>query len=203
MMNSAKVYYCSEYSFECEKFLDLLPEERLKKYNRLRFEKDKKNCVGAYLLLLRGLKDFGVEEFELEYSSTGKPYIKGTPVYFNLSHSKNGFVCAVDEKEIGVDIQEIVTPKETTINKVCTFGERELVNGSDLNFTRLWTLKESVIKKKGETISQYSKYEFPIIGKDIDAYGNHFVSFDCEDSVITACGEFVEIELIKIKSAEL
>ena len=203
MINFAKVYYCSEYNFECENFLHLLPQERLMKYNRLRFEQDKKNCVGAFLLLLHGLKELGIDELELECSERGKPYIKGNPVFFNLSHSKSGFACAVGMSEIGVDMQELVAPKEATVKRVCTQRERDAVESNSFAFTRLWTLKESLIKKNGETIAQYAKYEFPDIGNDFYAYGNHFVSLENDKFVITACGEFTTIEFIKMKSAEL
>ncbi|MBQ8227760.1 MAG: 4'-phosphopantetheinyl transferase superfamily protein [Clostridia bacterium] len=203
MTNCAVIYYCNDYDFECEKFLSLLPTERLEKYHRIKLERDKKNCVGAYLLLLKGLKDFGIDGFELEYGENGKPYIKGNPVYFNLSHSKNGFACALDVRKIGVDFQEIVIPRDTTVKKVCSQSELKAVSNNSIAFTRLWTLKESVIKKNGETIADYGKYEFPIIGEDFCAYGNHFISFVYENSVISVCGEFPDYKIQKIKSTEL
>ncbi len=201
-MNKARLYYCNNYSFDCEKYLCLLPKERLEKYHRLKFENDKKNCVGAYILLLHALKEQGVENFEIAFSEMGKPYIKGNLINFNLSHCKKGFVCAVDIREIGVDIQEVSLPKEITLNRACSPKEREAINGSDVEFTRLWTLKESVIKKNGESIAKYAEYEFPKIEKDFYAYNSHFVSFDENDSVISVCGEFKEIEIIKMQSFE-
>lgn len=203
MMNSAKVYYCDEYDFECERFMLLLPKERQTKLDRLRLEKDKKNSVGAYLLLLKALRELGVDKPELETGENGKPYIKDNPVFFNLSHSKCGFACAVSSSEIGVDIQETVVPREATLKKVCSEKEREAVLNNSLAFTHLWTLKESVIKKNGETLAQYKKYEFPHIGNDFYAYGNHFASLKENDFVITTCGEFEKIEFIKVKSTEL
>lgn len=197
-----KVYYCNGYDFDCEKFLHLLPCERVEKYHRLRFEKDKKNCVGTYLLLLKALKEYGVEKFVLGYTETGKPYIKDNPVYFNFSHSKNGFVCAVSQKEIGADIQEVVKPKKTTLEKACTEKEKNLAAEDDVAFTRLWTLKESIIKRNGATIADYGKYEFATDEKDFYAYGNHFVSLIEEDFVITVCGEFEKAEFIKVKPTE-
>ncbi len=197
-----KVYYCNGYDFDCEKFLHLLPCERVEKYHRLRFEKDKKNCVGTYLLLLKALKEYGVEKFVLGYTETGKPYIKDNPVYFSFSHSKNGFVCVVSQKEIGADIQETVTPRETTLKKICTEKEKSLAAEDDVAFTRLWTLKESIIKRNGATIADYGKYEFATGEKDFYAYGNHFVSLTEEDFVITVCGEFEKAEFIKVKPTE-
>ncbi len=203
MMTKTTVYYCNDYNFNCEDFLHLLPESRVEKYNRLRFEKDKKNCVGAYLLFLYGLREYGVSDFEIGYYPEGKPFIKGDPVYFNISHGDEGFVCALSKKAVGVDIQHIVTPKEAMFKKVCSTKESETVNGKDELFTRLWTLKESIIKKNGETIGSYGKYEFSIISEDFFAYGSHFVSLKKENSVITLCGEFTEYEFKQIKITEL
>lgn len=197
-----KVYYCNEYNFDCEKLLYLLPEERAEKYHRLRFEKDKKNCVGVYLLLIKALKEYGVDEFTLGYTETGKPYIKGNPLYFNFSHSKNGFACAVSKKEIGADIQEIVTPKEATLKKVCTEKELPFAAKDKVGFTRLWTLKESIIKKSGGTIADCGKYEFATDEKDFYAYGNRFVSLVEDDFVLTVCGEYDKAEFIKVKPTE-
>ncbi len=198
-----KVYYCSDYDFDCERYLHLLPPERVEKYHRLRFEKDKKNCVGVYLLLLKALEEYGVEELSLGYTKTGKPYIKGHPVCFNFSHSKNGFVCAVSKKEIGADIQEIAAPRETTLRKICTINEQRLAERDSVAFTRLWTHKESIIKKNGATIADYGKYEFATDENDFYAYGNHFVSLIEDDFVITVCGEFEKAEFIKVKPTEL
>ncbi len=203
MINSAKVYWCDNYDFACEKLLPFLSEKRLEKYNRLRSGKDKMNCAGTYMLLLRGLRDAGVEENELVYTDSGKPYIRGNPVFFNLSHTENGFACAVDSKEIGVDIQKIVTPRELMLKKFCTDKERRIVADSSEDFTKLWTLKESIIKKKGESIARYGSYEFDSLDSDFYAYGCHFMTVREEDKIISVCGEFEKIEFIKVKPTEL
>ena len=198
-----KVYYCNDYDFECEKFLHLLPGERVEKFHRLRFEKDRKNCVGAYLLLLKALKEYRIEKPSFGYTETGKPYIPGNPVCFSFSHCKSGFACAVSKKEIGADIQETVVPREATLRKICTEKELKLATDNSLAFTRLWTLKESIIKKNGATIADYGKYEFATDEKDFCAYGNRFVSLVEDGFVLTVCGEFEKAEFIKVKPTEL
>ncbi len=202
-MKVARIYYCDDYSFDYESLSLLLPEERFARYSSLRFEKDRKNCVGAYLLLLKGMKEYGVSDFRLKYTETGKPYAEDAPVFFNMSHCKNGFACAFSENEIGVDIQEIITPKDLTLKKVCTENEKKAIAGSDIVFTKLWTLKESIIKKEALTLSAYGRYEFSCSENDFYAYGNHFVSLQEKGFVITVCGEFDKAEFIKIKSTEL
>lgn len=202
-MKAAKLYYCDDYSFDCESFLNFLPEERLQKYERLRFEKDKKNCVGTYMLLRRALMDAGYELYGILTTDTGKPYIEGNPVCFSLSHGENGFVCAVHSKGIGVDIQEIVAPRKATVDRICAPEELDAIGDSNLNFTKLWTYKESIIKQKGETLSEHKKYVFSKIDSDFYCHGSHFVSYEVGNNVITVCGDFADCEFVKIKPAEL
>ncbi len=201
-MIKAQLYYCNDYTLEPEKYLSLLPRERAEKFYRLRRETDRKNCVGAYLLLLKGLQEKGIDDFEIVISQNGKPYIKNNPVYFSISHCKNGYVCAISETEIGADIQDIILPGKAMIKKVCSDTEKWAEAGS-AEFTRLWTFKESVIKMKGETIGSYKDYVFSDEPDDFYAYGSHFASFVEDESVVTVCGKFDEIEFIKLKSAEL
>lgn len=201
-MKNAVIYYCNDYGFEAEKYLHLLPSERVEKFHRYKKEKDRKNCVGSYLLLLKALEKEGISDFELGYSESGKPYIKNHPVEFSISHCEKGFICAVNNGKIGADIQNIVSPKEATVRKVC--GEEEKwATLNDASFTRLWTFKESIIKMKGETIGKYKDYVFPENKNDFYLYGSHFVSFEEDASVITVCGDFDKIKSVKIKSAEL
>lgn len=202
MIKTARIYYCDDYDFECESFLKLLPRGRFEKYHRLQTEKDKKNCVGVYLLLCKALKEAGVEDFKIVTTETGKPYLEGSPLHISLSHSKKGFACAVDSGEIGVDIQEIVCPKPATLEKACTVAERTVAGNDDSAFTKLWTYKESIIKKRGETLSRYKDYSFSSVDDDFFSYGCHFVSRKDAENIITVCGEFSEYEFIKVKSTE-
>ena len=194
------VYYCADYDFDCADYLMLLPPERRERALRYKTELTRKNCIGAYVLLMNVLNDMGFDSFELEYSANGKPYIKGNPVYFSLSHSDSGYVCAVDKNEIGVDVQTVAPPRQSLENRVCSpkelaalerFGDRAL------GFTRLWTFKESIIKKNAGTLSQYAEYEFDEIKNDFYRFGCHFLSFDSDIGSITVCGEFETIKIIK------
>ncbi len=201
-MSIAKIYYCESYDFECEKYLHLLDEERLLKYSRLKQEKDRKNCVGAYLLLKSALEKEGITSFEIIESEMGKPYIKGGDIHFNLSHCRVGFACGISRNEIGIDIEELVPPKSTTIKKAFSETEQKFIADNERNFTKLWTFKESIIKRNGEGIGSYKKYEFPFCENDFYAFGNRFVSIENEKFALTACGDFEKIEFIKMKTVE-
>ncbi len=202
-MNTAKIYYCESYDFEDEKYLHLLPEDRLEKYNRLKQPVDKKNCLGAFVLLKSALKKEGIDSFSLKLNEMGKPYLEKGEIYFNISHCKSGFACGISQAEIGVDIESISKIKPAMMKKAFSEAERKIIACDELNFTRLWTLKESIIKRYGEGIGSYKKYEFSKIGDDFYAFQNRFVSINTDSFVLTSCGNFDKIEFIKTQTVEL
>ena len=88
----------------------------------------------------------------IEYNEYGKPYLKGENIHFNLSHSGDYVLLAIDEFEVGVDIEKISTIKQKVADKYFTLQENSWLkdNNENENFYYLWTGKESVIKAKGQ-----------------------------------------------------
>lgn len=95
---------------------------------------------------------------EFYYGANGKPYLKEYPFYFNLSHSGEYVVCAISEKEIGIDIQE---HRENVSKRIAEryFSEGEkriLENCSDEEYIQIfydfWAKKEAYGKMTGEGI---------------------------------------------------
>jgi len=79
-------------------------------------------------------------------------------IHFNISHSGNCVVCAVDEKAVGVDI-EVIKPIDFNIAERF-FSKAEyltLINQPKemqmKYFYMIWTLKESYIKADGRGLS--------------------------------------------------
>ena len=135
--------------------LNLLPPARKEYALHFRQIQDQKRTVIGYLLLLCGLrKEYGITDRpEIVTEPSGKPYLheKNMP-FFNISHSGNCVACALHSSEIGVDIQKTVPLRPSLIQRVCTPGEKGLIQ-TDEDFCRLWTRKESVSKLTGEGIS--------------------------------------------------
>lgn len=120
-------------------------------------------------LLAYGLKEEYGEEYKVEKTGRGKPYLFGAPyIHFNISHTKGIVVCVVSEREIGVDVEYIREAKESLIRRVCSKEEREYIWGDRLEkegrenvrsndiylrFTRIWTLKESYGKAIGKGLA--------------------------------------------------
>ena len=205
-MNNAQLYICRDYEFDPLTLLPSLPKERTEKVCRLKMQKDKKNCAGAYTLLKYALKQEGIENFETCMGQNGKPYLKDIPLFFNLSHTDCGFICAVSQSEIGADIQTIKEPSGSLLKKVCSEKELQTVTNAEnpaREFTRFWTLKEAAIKKNAGVLADYAKYEFSEDETDFYKYGAHFVSFETNDCVIGLCGEFEKIETFDLKFCEI
>lgn len=111
------------------------------------------------------LRVYGIEEYSLAYGKHGKPFIEKHPeVFFNLSHCRGMAVCAVSDREIGVDAELIRPYSGKAARRVFSENEIKYVsenpNGSEA-FFRLWTLKEALGKAMGTGIfSGLTAHEF-------------------------------------------
>jgi 4'-phosphopantetheinyl transferase len=89
-------------------------------------------------------------------SSFGKPVLKGELLNFNLSHSGDVAVCAVAEREVGVDVERIqpelaqpwiaeqfFTPEEARHIRALPLQQR------CQQFFECWTRKEALLKAMG------------------------------------------------------
>ena len=108
----------------------------------------------AGIALSEGLKRAGVRQGMREPAAgqDGKPYLPGTGVYYNLSHSGNYAVCAVSDREVGVDIEQPRHFSDSLRKYICAPGEElpvQITEETDLFFTRIWTIKESIMKYYG------------------------------------------------------
>lgn len=102
---------------------------------------------------------FREKEAEFIYGQYGKPYIKGNKIFFNLSHSGEYAVCAVSDREVGIDIQQKGALKMKVARRFFTenecgyiLGQPDSEKAADM-FYRLWSLKESFVKAVGMGIN--------------------------------------------------
>ncbi len=98
---------------------------------------------------------FRERDAELIYGQYGKPYVKDKSIFFNLSHSGEYAVCAVSDREVGIDIQEMGALKMKVARRYFTENECKYIlsqpdsdKAADM-FYRLWSLKESFVKAVG------------------------------------------------------
>jgi len=120
----------------------------------------------AHRLLAKVLFDiYGIAEYSFVYGKHGKPYIKNRPkIFFNLSHCRGMAVCAIADREIGVDAELIRPYNGKAARRVFSENEIKYVSESPDSaeaFFRLWTLKEALGKAVGTGIFRGLKeYEF-------------------------------------------
>lgn len=113
-------------------------------------------------LLRFGLeKQYGLQAV-VRQESGGKPYLENIPdVYFNISHTSGLVACGIDEREIGIDVEQIRTYDRRLMQRICTEKEIAYICGGNSDeeqmqnerFFRLWTLKESYIKATGQGLA--------------------------------------------------
>lgn len=148
-LNNETLEWCMQY----------LPEERRAKALRYRREIDRKLSVASYLLLIYALhKEFKLSSPTIAYTEKGKPYLPDHPgIHFNISHCPLGCVCAVSDKPIGVDIQDIRHFSQDIANRCCSTEELLLLTQAEdpaACFTQMWAMKESYLKMTGGGIAQ-------------------------------------------------
>ena len=134
--------------------------------------------ISTKALLDKVLKKINMID-EIVYNEYGKPYLKSNKIYFSLSDSKEYTVCAISDKEIGVDIEKI-TYKKRVINKVCNSEEIKEINTPE-DFTKIWVKKESYSKLIGTGLSfDFKKIDTNRNKFDIFKKGDYYISVSYE-----------------------
>jgi 4'-phosphopantetheinyl transferase len=149
--------------------------ERAAYARKYRFEIDRKQCVIAHLLLKEGLRrEYGITlPVALSYSAAGKPFLRDYPaIHFNLSHCRRAVACAIADRPVGIDVEELqpleltpppglvdVTPgvelefkPGSLVDVCCSPAEKSAILASpnpSATFTAIWTSKEAYLKAHG------------------------------------------------------
>ena len=150
--------------FDLESALPLLSEQRREQVLRFKYELGRKTCAMAYMLLRRALREkYGIEEAPVfEYGEHGKPSIIGHPdIHFNFSHCREAVACAISEQPIGVDVESVREYKDSLVRYTMNDQEVQQIlqaERPDMEFTRLWTMKEAKLKLSGHGISDDMKH---------------------------------------------
>ena len=96
-------------------------------------------------------KIFGIDE-EIVRNENGKPYLKSEKLFFSVSHTKNRLFIAFSSENIGIDAEyKFRKTNYSALMKKLSIQEQNFVS-SPLDFLRLWTKKESVVKYMGGSI---------------------------------------------------
>ncbi len=144
-----------------ERGLAEVPETRKAKVLRMIPPAGKRLSLGAGLLLNRALSDCGLDPqaLRLAESAEGKPFLPDVPdLYFNLSHSGTRVLCSLSNRPCGCDVEEIGRGSPALVRRFFAPEEQkaldQLQEDFQLEFTRIWTMKESYLKATGEGFSR-------------------------------------------------
>lgn len=130
----------------------LADADRRAKIRSLKSETAQRQCLCAEGLKRKMLSEAsGLAASELKFSldANGKPVLTNAAVQFNLSHSGDFVLCAVDEHPVGVDIEAVRQISPKLIERVCSSEESAFVRGDSSRFLRIWTAKEAIVKQSG------------------------------------------------------
>lgn len=130
-------------------WFDTMSNERKNEVMRLVSKNKRASKIAADYLCRKAISEFcnvAPESIEFFKNEFGKPFAKNLPVHFSISHSGNMVVCAVSNKEIGIDIEEIRPVKPNAALKFATENELKYINSNENGFFEIWTLKEAYFK---------------------------------------------------------
>lgn len=146
-------------AFDVEAAMPLLSEQRREKIALLANADDRRESAAAYMLLREALsKKYSLADAPVfEYGDYGKPFLQGAEgIHFSMSHCRQAVVCAVAGFPLGVDVESLRPYNERLARY--TMNDEELLRiasslSPDVEFVRLWTMKEAVAKLSGRGIN--------------------------------------------------
>ena len=158
----AKVYASKirlqKSSEEISSMMEKVPEWRRQFARRFRMTEDTVRCLAAYLLAARVIADsFGClsGDVKMTHSEFGKPEILFPEgCHFNISHSGEWVVCAVDSSPVGIDVESIKPMDIELARRFFTSREyRYILDQPPENrlstFLETWSFKECYLKAQG------------------------------------------------------
>ncbi len=193
--------YLLETEIFDDEFIHKIKEAEKKYFVSDRKTRNNKPSLCGRVLLGYILKNqFGIDSFSYRYGENGKPYLKGEELYFSISHSGECVICCVSDSEIGCDTEIIKAYNPRIGRRFFTVREAELLEkaeNKDELFTKLWTLKESILKKEATGIvGGLDTYCFADFTQEecFSAYGNSFYTVRSGEYMISVCSDCAEIK---------
>jgi 4'-phosphopantetheinyl transferase len=137
-------------------FISILSRDEIHRYHRYKDKKAQYTFLVSHIslrLILAKYCNLHPKKLEFEIKEHGKPYLKGRDeLQFNLSHSIKKACVIISDTEVGIDVECI---RNFNYEEIMTFfsDDESLViyqqqNKKEklINFFRIWTQKESLLK---------------------------------------------------------
>ena len=156
---------------EYNKWYSLMSADKKQHADRFRYTDDKKRTVVGEMLVRKAVAEWcnvPIESIIIDKSIHGKPFVKDLSVEFNISHSGDIVVCAVDKTPVGIDIEQVRNVDLKIAKRMFTdeeliyvFGckpceadfNRPAENEELIRFFEVWTAMEAYAKYTGKGIS--------------------------------------------------
>ena len=190
----------------CPELLQKLPMERQQKIYNSKQEKSRRQSMGVGLLLQKVLALYHMEDSQVFAGERGKPMVDG--LEFSLSHSGDLVICAVSDKPIGCDVEEIRKAPERVAERYFSCREQEYLSRFfgeeyDRAFFRLWTMRESYVKMTGEGMGlPFEAYEVTVnkcasgwhedcaqVLRNGETQGCYLSSVELKGHIVSLCAE--------------
>jgi len=184
-VNTIKVYYIDlrHFTQQDDFYLESkLSKKRWENIQHYRCYEDKKRSIYSEMLVKYAVYNSKspIEKIQFEENNYGKPRVKGWNLNYNVSHSGNYVVLAINNKDIGIDIQEKFEIDFGVLQFFHKFEQKAIQKDPSLFFT-FWSLKESYLKYLGVGLSR-SLDSFVIMNyPDFKCNEDHLITFESID----------------------
>lgn len=153
------------------RWYSVMSREKQQRVDRFRCVDDRKRTVAGDMLARLFIAEWcgiSAESVRFDQNKFGKPFARDLPVEFNISHSGNIVVCAVDNMPVGIDVEQIRPIDMNVVNHICCPDELKYIFGQTLydadcaindnpemlaRFFEIWTAKEAYCKCLGTGIT--------------------------------------------------
>lgn len=155
-------------------YISLDEQEKIKRFRR--YEDALRGLTSKMLLRFIIVSLLGKQNKNIHFDKNdyGKPFLVGTnDFHFNLSHSGDWVVCAVDNLPVGIDVERIHDVDLNLSKRFFSEDEHNYLLSLESKrreaFFELWTLKESYIKADGRGLSiPLNSFSFSLEGGNIE-----------------------------------
>lgn len=132
--------------------LHFVQQEKIKKFRRWQ---DAHASLFGKLLLQKGLLNFGIPNdlANLKTDRNNKPYLDGSSIGFNITHSGNLVACVLTDETLAIGLDAEEWKPLDIADFISCWNDEEwtaIRNNEIQEFYKYWTAKEAVIKAEGQ-----------------------------------------------------
>ena len=119
----------------------------------------------------------------------GKPYFPGKSLHFSISHSKKTVFCALSDRPIGIDAEELtrtIDPRlAEKILSAAEYAQYQAAEDRNRALLTFWVLKEAAAKCSGRGLQGYPNHtDFSLTDPRVFQLGGCLVAVIEEDDYV-------------------